>query len=68
MKLQVKLLGTKEAAKRLGLTERRVRVFCEEGRLGTLVSGQWLITEAELRVFRLNPPGRPKGRRRKKRV
>jgi len=66
MKLQVKLLGTKEAAKRLGLTERRVRVFCEEGRLGTLVSGQWIMTEAELRAFRPNPPGRPKRWRKKR--
>lgn len=53
------LLDTKVAAKRLRITERRIRALCETGRLGTQVAGRWVITEAELRTFRRRPTGRP---------
>lgn len=54
------LLDTKEVAARLGVSEQRVRQFCEEGRLGKQkFAGRWVITEAELRAFKLRPTGRP---------
>jgi len=55
----MKLLDTKTAAKRLGLSERQIRVFCEAGRLGTRVSGRWVILETELKTFKRRPRGRP---------
>lgn len=58
----MKLLDTKEAAARLGVSEQRVRQFCEEGRLeARKFAGRWVITEAELRAFKLRPTGRPPG-------
>lgn len=50
-----------EAAKRLKLTESRVRQFCRERRFGTLKAGVWFILEDELRRFvkRKRLPGRP---------
>ena len=62
-----KLFDTKKAGKKLGISERRVRTLCEEGRLGTQISGCWVISEAELRVFKPRPTGRPAGSKRKKR-
>jgi len=60
----MKLFDTKEAATRLGVSEQRVRQFCEEGRLGTKkFAGRWVITEAELRAFKLRPTGRPPKKR-----
>lgn len=53
------LLDTKAAAKRLRISERRIRALCETGRLGTQVAGRWVITEAELRAFHRRPTGRP---------
>ena len=55
----MQLLDTKVAAKRLRVTERRIRALCETGRLGTQVAGRWVITEADLRTFRRRPTGRP---------
>ena len=60
------LMTTGQAGKRLGLSQRRVRALCDAGRLGTQVLGRWLITEAELRDFKPNPPGRQKGWRKKR--
>ncbi len=53
------LLDTKQAAVRLGVSEVRIRQFCEQGRLGRKFAGRWLGTEAELRAFKLRPTGRP---------
>ncbi len=53
------LLDTKDVAARLGVSEQRIRQFCEGGRLGRKFAGRWAITEAELRVFKLRPTGRP---------
>jgi len=38
-------IGSLEAAKRLGLTERRIRQLCEEGRLlgAAKIGGSWVI-------------------------
>jgi len=54
------LFDTKKAGKKLGISERRVRVLCESGRFGSQVGGRWVITEAELRKFKPRPTGRPK--------
>lgn len=50
-----------EVAKALGLSEGRVRVLCQHGRLGQRVAGVWLITTAELEAFKRTRrgPGRP---------
>ena len=56
----MKLLDTKEAGKKLGISKRRVRALCKGGRLGTQVAGTWVITEVELRAFKPHPSGLPK--------
>ena len=61
----VKLLDTKQVAKKFRVTERRVRAWCEEKRLGVLVAGRWVISEAELSAFKPKPTGRPKERKKK---
>lgn len=50
-----------EVAKALDLSEGRVRVLCQQGRLGQRVAGVWLITAAELDAFKRTRrgPGRP---------
>lgn len=62
----MKLLGTKEAAEKLGVSERRIRFLCQTKRLGTKVGGNWIITEEEVGIFhrRRRPQGRPKKSRR----
>ena len=52
-----------EVAKALGLSEGRVRVICQQGRLGQRVAGVWLITTDELEAFKRHRrgPGRPRG-------
>lgn len=63
----MQLIGTKLAAQRLGVSPRRLRFLCRSGRLGTLIAGRWLISEAELGTFHPLPVGRPpkSGRERK---
>ena len=47
------LLTTKEAAGRLGISERRVRVLLEQGRIrGQKIGVQWLIEEKDLHYER----------------
>jgi excisionase family DNA binding protein len=55
------LLTTAEAAKILGVSERRVRQFCIAGRLGLKVGGRYTIDSEELQKFmeKPRPPGRP---------
>jgi hypothetical protein len=50
-----------QAAKFLSLSHQRVRQFCGEGRLGTKVGQQWVITREELEAFSKTdrPSGRP---------
>ena len=60
--MTAKYYTTEEAAAELGLTGRRVRVFCREGKLGTRIGRNWAITEKQLRKFsgKERLPGRPK--------
>jgi excisionase family DNA binding protein len=60
----VELLTVKQTAKELGLSPRRVREFCEDGRLGTRYGWQWLISREELEAFKKldRPAHRPKKR------
>lgn len=58
--MKMKLFDTKQAAKRLGISERRIRALCEAGRLGVQVAGRWVIMDNELQKFRSQPPGRPR--------
>lgn len=56
-------MTVKEVAKRLGISEKRVREYCNQGRLGEKVGRQWIITEEEYRRFiredYTGEPGRP---------
>jgi len=58
------LLTVEEAAEALNLSPQRVRQFCAEGRIGTKIGWQWLITPEEVRLF--GQLDRPAGRRKKK--
>jgi excisionase family DNA binding protein len=51
----MELLTIKQVAEELGLSENRVREFCQEGRLGEKVGHQWIITRAELEDFKKIP-------------
>lgn len=54
-------LTTREAARRLGLTDRRVREFIRTGRLPAAKHGaSWLIDEADLELVKDRRPGRPR--------
>jgi excisionase family DNA binding protein len=57
------IMTVEEVARELGLSARRVRQFCNEGRIGTRRGWQWLITRDELESFKrqYRPCGRPKG-------
>jgi excisionase family DNA binding protein len=44
-------LTTIEAAELLGVSERRVRKFCEEGRLGQRIGRIWAIAEVQVAQF-----------------
>lgn len=46
------LMGLQAAARELGLSRSRVQQFCAEGRFGEKVDGRWLISDAEIRLFR----------------
>ncbi len=49
------LLTVKEVAKELGRSEKRIREYCREGRLGYKFGRQWIITRAELDAFKQIP-------------
>ena len=51
----MELLSVKQVANELGISENRVREFCQEGRLGEKVGRQWIITRSELEAFKLIP-------------
>jgi excisionase family DNA binding protein len=56
------LLTTNDAAARLGLSARRVRMLIDEGRLPAVRVGRdWLIQERDLRLVAVRPNGRPRG-------
>jgi excisionase family DNA binding protein len=58
-------LSTAHAAKRLGITQRRVLAMIQSGRLPARKVGRdWWITEAALEAVKVRKPGRPIGGRR----
>lgn len=54
------LYDTSDAARLLGINERRVRALCAEGRMGQQVGGTWVIDAADLRANQERKPGRPR--------
>ena len=56
------LMNVKAVAKELRISEVRVRQLCQEGRIGSKVGRDWVITREELEAFKETPrpTGRPK--------
>ena len=55
-----KLITTKEAAKELGVTMRRVQALIKAGKLPAQKMGRdWIIRMADLDKVRVRKPGRP---------
>ena len=45
-------LGTKEASKRLNVSDRMIRYYIEEEKLeGSKILGRWFVTEASVKDF-----------------
>ena len=57
---KLRLVTIAEAAKDLKLSEGRVRVLCQQGRLGQQFGRTYVIDAEELQAFKKKP--RPKGR------
>ena len=58
----MRLLGTEEAAQRLGVISERVRQFIKAGRLpAMLIGGTYVIKEKDLEKVAVRKHGRPKG-------
>lgn len=56
----MQLLTTRDAARELGIGDRRVRALIAQGRLkATKVGGVLLIARADLAAVRDRPPGNP---------
>jgi excisionase family DNA binding protein len=54
------LLGTPEAARRLGVSTDRIRQWIREGRLPAIRVGRdWVVPGAAVTRFVRRPPGRP---------
>ena len=55
-------LDIKQVAQELKLSRQRIQQLCAQGRLGTKVGIQWVITREELDAFKAipRPVGRPK--------
>lgn len=58
--MPTKYLTTTEAAEVLGIGTRQVGHLCSQGRLGTRIGPNWMISELELQRFAEKP--RPVGR------
>ena len=57
----MQIIGTTEAAKRLGVNASRVRALIDSGRLkATKVGGAWLIDPKALDAVKTRKPGRPR--------
>jgi predicted site-specific integrase-resolvase len=58
-------MDVRQAANLLGITEERIRKYCQAGRMGTKVKGKWVITPEEFERFKqtdyTGERGRPKG-------
>ena len=60
----MKIIGTAEAARRLGVTQNRVRALIDAKRLkATKVGNAWLIDPKDLEAVKTRTPGRPKSRK-----
>lgn len=55
------ILSTADAAEALGISERRVRALCAEGRMGRQVGTTWVITPEDIEANRVRKPGKPRG-------
>ena len=66
----MKFLSTIEAAELLNLSDRTVSKYCKEGRLGTRVGWQYIITDTELALFKKVPRqrGNPNWKKKSKSV
>jgi excisionase family DNA binding protein len=64
----MKVIGTTEAAKRLGVSPNRVRVLIDSGRLkAQKVGREYAINPSDLKAVKKRTPGRPKSRKGTKR-
>ena len=64
----MKIIGTTEAARRLGVSANRVRALIDSKRLrATRVGREWLIDPKDLDAVKKRTPGRPKLRKSTKR-
>ncbi len=62
----MKIINTAEAAKRLGVTQNRVRALIEAKRLkATKVGNVWLIDPKDLDAVKVRKVGRPRKARKK---
>lgn len=62
----MKIIGTTEAARRLGISDARVRTLIMTGRLKAVkVGGAWLIDPKDLTAVKNRKVGRPKSRKTK---
>jgi excisionase family DNA binding protein len=64
----MKIIGTTEAARRLGVSANRVRALIESKRLNAMKVGrEWLIDPKDLDAVKKRTPGRPKSHKSTKR-
>jgi excisionase family DNA binding protein len=60
----MKIIGTTEAGRRLGVSDARVRALIESGRLKAVkIGGAWLIDPKDLDAVKERKVGRPKSRK-----
>ena len=60
----MKIIGTTEAGRRLGISDARVRTLIMSGRLKAVkVGGAWLIDPKDLDAVKIRTVGRPKSRK-----
>ena len=65
----MKIIGTTEAGRRLGVSDARVRALIESGRLKAVkVGGAWLIDPKDLEAVKDRKVGRPKSRKTKRKT
>jgi excisionase family DNA binding protein len=57
----MKIIGTAEAARKLGVTQNRVRALIDAKRLkATKLGNLWLIDPKDLNAVKIRKPGRPR--------
>lgn len=62
----MKIIGTAEAARKLGVTQNRVRALIEAKRLkATKLGNLWLIDPKDLNAVKIRKPGRPRKKSKK---